>query len=56
MPWWWWLGALALVGAVGVVKGKRTRRKVWRAVRNYAAKRRKQRIKASAKPTLAESS
>lgn len=49
MPWYWWLGAIALVSAVGVVKGKRTRRKVWRAIRNYAAKRRKQRAKAQRK-------
>jgi hypothetical protein len=53
MPWWWWVGALTLVGAVGVVKGKRTRRKVWRAVRRYAQKRRKAKAKARAKARTA---
>ena len=54
MPWYWWLLALGLVGAVGVVKGKRTRRKVWRAIRNYAKKQRKQRTKAAAKVRTAK--
>lgn len=46
MPWYWWAGALVLVSAVGVVKGKRTRRKVWRAIRHYAKKRATARRKA----------
>jgi len=54
MPWYWWLGALALVTAVGVVKGKRTRRKVWRAIRRYAKKRTSQRIKARGKARTAQ--
>lgn len=49
MPWYFWVGAISLVTVVGVVKGKRTRRKVWRSIRRYADKRRRQRIKARGK-------
>lgn len=54
MPWYFWVGALTLVGAVGVVKGKRTRRKVWRAIRRYAKKRKSQRIKERGKARTAQ--
>jgi len=54
MPWYFWLGALTLVTVVGVVKGKRTRRKVWRAICRYAKKRKSQRIKARGKARVAQ--
>ena len=57
MPWWFWPATISLVGAIWVVKGKRgkaARRKVWRAACKYAAKRRKQRTKASAKVRTAQ--
>lgn len=53
MPWYFWLGAIVLVTAVGVVKGKRTRRKVWRAIRSYAKKRATARRKAQRKARVA---
>jgi hypothetical protein len=54
MPWYFWLAALSLVTAIGVVKGKRTRSKVWRAIRRYVKKRTSQRVKARGKARTAQ--
>jgi hypothetical protein len=54
MPWWFWPCALLLAGGVWAWKGKRTRRKVWRAICRYAKKRTSQRVKARGRARAAK--
>ena len=54
MPWYFWVSVSALVMTVGVVKGGRPAKKVWRAAQRYAKKRKSQRIKAQGRARTAK--